>query len=427
VRPSSAVSFAAGGRHRLVTLSLALLLASCSPAADGGGAGGGTGGAPAGGGSGGDGGRGGAGGATGGSGGTGGSTTPGTGGGAGGTAGSSSGATGGSGGSAGNTAAGGSGGGAADAGGSGGSGNAPDGPAAGPEVRPMPGGPGKIVLVAGGGNGGDGTLAVMASTNRPFGAVTDPTNGDVYIAEQSSGKIRRIDDKGIISTVIGPGAAGAGARIDLNQPHNLLFQPNTRNLFIGDTFAGRVVKMNVATGEVEAFAGTGTGVAANLGRTYCLGFDAAGKKLYVTGGGVTIIDLETKAVSRVNTASPRVIAVDSKSNVYLGGGANLRVANPAGMIMDVMGSGGLSAPKHLSVDLDDNVIITDTESDTIRKYVVATKTVVKIAGTGGSGQGTLGGSPEQAGLNRPHGAFVDAQGRLFIADSLNNRVLRVDY
>jgi DNA-binding beta-propeller fold protein YncE len=185
--------------------------------------------------------------------------------------------------------------------------------------------------------------------------------------------------------------------------------------------------MDAATGQVEVFAGSGSNLVPNLGRTYCLAFDAAGEKLYVTGGGVTIIDLKTKAVSRVNTATPRVIAVDSKSNLYLGGGGSLRMANPMGMISDVMGSGGLMGPKHLSVDNDDNVIITDTESDTIRKYIVATKTVVKIAGTGGNGQGTLGGSPEQAGLNRPHGAYVDAQGRMFIADSLNNRVLRIDY
>ena len=176
------------------------------------------------------------------------------------------------------------------------------------------------------------------------------------------------------------------------------------------------------------FAGTGSKVAPNLGRTYCLAFDAAGEHLYVTGGGVTIIDLKTMAVSpgehrHARGSSPSTRRATSTSAAA----ASLRVANPAGMISDVMGSGGLAAPKHLSVDLDDNVIITDTESDTIRKYVVATKTVVKIAGTGGSGPGTLGGSPEQAGLARPHGAFVDAQGRIFIADSFNNRVLRIDY
>src|SRR5439155_115583 len=120
---------------------------------------------------------------------------------------------------------------------------------------------------------------------------------------------------------------------------------------------------------------------------------------------------------KINTATPRVLAVDSKKNVYLGGGASLSVADPTGKVSAVMGSGGLAAPKHLFVDLEDNVIIADTESDTVRKYVVASKSVVKIAGGGG---GMLGGTPDMAKLNRPHGVFVDNQGRIWIADSFNN-------
>jgi hypothetical protein len=301
----------------------------------------------------------------------------------------------------------------------------PDSGSAGKADRPPSAtGPGKIVLIAGGGNGGDGSPAAMASTNRPFGAVTDPLNGDVYIAEYGGHKVRRIDDKGIISTVMGAGASGPGGQITLGQPHNLLFQPNSHNLFVGDTMASRVIRMDVTTGQATVFAGRGSQVAPNLGRTYCLAFDAAGQHLYVTGNGVTIIDLKTLEVTRVNTGTPRVIAVDSKSNLYLGGGGSLTMADPMGKISAVMGSGGLAAPKHLSVDNDDNVIITDTESDTIRKYVVATRSVVKIAG---GGSGALGGDPNMAKLARPHGAFVDGQNRLFIADSFNNRVLRIDY
>jgi DNA-binding beta-propeller fold protein YncE len=291
------------------------------------------------------------------------------------------------------------------------------GPSAKADRAPIPTGPGKIVLIAGGGNGGDGTPAAMASTNKPFGAVVDPLNGDVYIAEFGGHRVRRIDDKGIISTVMGAGATGPGGKMTLGQPHNLLFQPNTHNLFVADTFAGRVIKMDATTGESAVFVG-------GLGTAYCLAFDPTGEHLYVTSGGVTIIDLKTMATTKVNTPSPRVIAVDSKKNLYLGGGGSLRVADAMGKITDVMGSGGLAAPKHLSIDLDDNVIISDTESNTIRKYVVATKTVVKIAGGGG---GALGGSPDMAQLKRPHGAFVDGQGRIFIADSFNDRVLRIDY
>jgi len=280
---------------------------------------------------------------------------------------------------------------------------------------PSAGGPGKIVLVAGGGNGGDGSPAAMASTNKPFGVGVDPLNGDVYIAEYGGHKVRRIDDKGIISTVMGAGASGPGGKITLGQPHNLLFQPQSHNLFVADTFAGRVIRMDTTTGESEVFA-------SGLGRAYCLGFDSSGEHLYVNNG--SIIDVKTKMTTKVGIGSPRVIAVDSKRNLYFGGGSSLSVADPMGKISAVMGSGGLSAPKHLFADLTDDVIIADTESNTIRKYVVATKSVVKIAGGGG---GALDGDPNQAKLARPHGVFVDGQGRLWIADSFNDRVLRIDF
>jgi sugar lactone lactonase YvrE len=280
---------------------------------------------------------------------------------------------------------------------------------------PMSNGPAKIVLIAGGGSGGDGTPAAMASTDKPFGAVVDPLSGDVYIAEYGGHKVRRIDDKGIISTVMGAGATGPGGKITLGQPHNLIFQPNSHILFVADTFAGRVIRMDTTTGESDVFA-------SGLGTAYCLGFDPTGEHLYVNNG--SIIDVKTKMTTKVGIGSPRVIAVDSKRNLYFGGGASLSVADPMGKISAVMGSGGLSAPKHLYPDLNDDIIIADTESNTIRKYVVATKSVVKIAG---GGAGMLGGDPNMAKLARPHGVSVDGQGRIWIADSFNDRVLRIEY
>jgi sugar lactone lactonase YvrE len=300
-------------------------------------------------------------------------------------------------------------------------GNEPDGDvpvdsaAPKPDRPPLSNGPAKIVLIAGGGSGGDGSPAAMASTDKPFGAVADPLNGDVYIAEYGGHKVRRIDDKGIISTVMGAGATGPGGKITLGQPHNLIFQPNSHILFVADTFAGRVIRMDTTTGESDVFA---TG----LGRAYCLGFDASGEHLYVNDG--SIIDVKTKMTRKIGIGSPRVIAVDSKNDVYFGGGASLSVADPMGKISAVMGSGGLSAPKHLYADLNDDIIIADTESSTIRKYVVATKSVVRIAG---GGAGMLGGDPNDAKLSRPHGVSVDSQGRIWIADSFNDRVLRIDH
>jgi YVTN family beta-propeller protein len=263
----------------------------------------------------------------------------------------------------------------------------------------------------------------MAKLSEPFGTAVDPMTGELYIAE-FTGRIRRVDDKGVLTTVVGPGV--------LMSPHDLLFQPGTRTLFIGDTFAHRVVKMDAATGKVVPFAGSGTQLAPGIGRTFHLSFDRGGQHLYVTdneGGKVVIIDLGTNAVTSVSVGSgPRSIVVDSKMNLYVVGAGSgntvLRKYDPTGNASTVVT--GLAAPKHLAVDADDNVIIADTDSHTIRKWVPGTSAAVKIAGTGAAGTGTLGGSPEMAALNRPHGVFVDAQGRIYISDSSNGRVLRME-
>jgi DNA-binding beta-propeller fold protein YncE len=189
--------------------------------------------------------------------------------------------------------------------------------------------------------------------------------------------------------------------------------------------------MDAATGEVVVFAGAGAQVAPGLGRTFHLAFDRAGDHLYVTdyeGGKVAIISVAPGAggVDDIAVgANPRAIAVDSKANLYV-------VNNNAVMKkFDAMGGSstavmGLNAPKHLTVDGADDVIICDTEVNLIRKWTPGAAAPVKLAGTGVQGTGMLGGAPEQAAFNRPHGVFVDAQGRIYIADSDNNRVLRIE-
>jgi glucose/arabinose dehydrogenase len=66
------------------------------------------------------------------------------------------------------------------------------------------------------------------------------------------------------------------------------------------------------------------------------------------------------------------------------------------------------------MDANDDVIIADTDNHVIRKYVAKENRVVRIAGAD-SGEFRL---------NQPHGVKVDKNGALYIADSLNNRVLK---
>jgi DNA-binding beta-propeller fold protein YncE len=189
--------------------------------------------------------------------------------------------------------------------------------------------------------------------------------------------------------------------------------------------------MDAATGETVAFLGAGTPLAAGIGRTFHLAFDKAGTRLYVTdyeGGKVAIVDVAPGAGGLDEVAvgaNPRAIAVDSKANLYVvNNNAVMKKFDPMGGSSTAVT--GLMAPKHLTVDGADDVIICDTEVNLIRRWTPGASAAVKIAGTGAMGTGMLGGAPEQAAFNRPHGVFVDAQGRIYIADSDNNRVLRIE-
>ena len=82
--------------------------------------------------------------------------------------------------------------------------------------------------------------------------------------------------------------------------------------------------------------------------------------------------------------------------------------------------------KHVSVDHEDNVLITDTENHVIRKYQPRDGRMVRVAGTGTRGDAGVGGPPDQVGLARPHGAFVDPAGAIYISDSSNHRILKIE-
>jgi hypothetical protein len=121
-------------------------------------------------------------------------------------------------------------------------------------------------------------------------------------------------------------------------------------------------------------------------------------------------------------------------------GNALRAVGPGGKIRTVAGTGkagftgdGGSAlkatfngPKHLCLDREGNVLIADTENHVIRKYLQSSGEIVRVAGTGKPGSAGLGGKPEDAELNQPHGVYVHPSGALYIADSSNGRILCIE-
>ena len=78
------------------------------------------------------------------------------------------------------------------------------------------------------------------------------------------------------------------------------------------------------------------------------------------------------------------------------------------------------------MDHDGGVLIADTENHQIRKYDPKTETVSLVAGSGQKGTAGVGGDPLKLQMNRPHGVVRHpTTGELYIADSSNNRILKI--
>ena len=326
---------------------------------------------------------------------------------------------------------------------------------------------GTIVLVAGGSEDRTGIPAERAKLHEPFGVEFNRA-GEMYIVEMIAGnRLLKVDARGVLTHVAGQreagdaGDGGPSLAAQFRGPHNLAILPDGEVL-IGDTWNGRVRRVDPAQGTVSTL--PGFNVAADKARTngpYCISLSFDGAQLFVADlRRVHSVDVKTGAVrvvagngekgvpadgavaTEAPLVDPRAVAQDRKGNLYIleRGGHALRVVGRDGRIRTVVnrpgrkgadGDGGdalaatMNGPKHLCIDLEDNVVIADAENHLVRKYIPATGTIVRVAGTGKKGAAGIGGPPEQCELARPHGVTVHRDGTLYITDSYNDRILKI--
>ncbi|HEV2188703.1 MAG TPA: SMP-30/gluconolactonase/LRE family protein, partial [Stellaceae bacterium] len=110
---------------------------------------------------------------------------------------------------------------------------------------------------------GDGGPSSRAALNEPYGVVVDRT-GNLYIADRLNRRVRRIDAaSGIMTTLAGTGEAaysgdgGPAAQAGLAEPNGLAFSPDESRLYITDVADNRVRVVDLQTGTIATFAGTG--------------------------------------------------------------------------------------------------------------------------------------------------------------------------
>ena len=279
---------------------------------------------------------------------------------------------------------------------------------------------GTIRTVAGSGtrgDSGDGGPALEAKINEPYGIVLDP-RGNLFFADRLNFKIRRVDSTtGVICTVAGIGASvhsgdgGPARQAGLVEPNGVALDREGRNLFIADVGAHRIRKVNLATGLISTFAGTGRprheGDGGPAARASIWGARAVD---VVPDGTVYIVEREGNRVRAVDPGSSVITTVaGTGARGYSGDGGPAAQAT-------------FNGPKEIAVDRAGNLWIVDTENHAIRIIDARSKIIRTLAGTGQAGGDGDGGPAARARLNRPHGVAVGPDGDVWIGDTNNHRL-----
>ncbi len=336
---------------------------------------------------------------------------------------------------------------------------------------------GTITTVAGTGTpgyDGDGGPADKAGVNNPFFCAFD-RDGNLLFADTGNGVVRRVDRGGRISTVVGraepslPTPPGQGQK----PPEDRVAIAVTPegDIYLVERLSRVVRRWEKKTGQLRVVAGTGTagfggdggpGPRAQMKEPHDCAPDGRGGLFIcdVADCRVRRLDLKTHIITtyagtgvrrhegdggpadKASLAGARAVAVDPKTgDVYIcerEGNRVRKVDARTGIITAFAGSGQkgytgdggpaaaatFNGPKGLACDSDGNLFVVDTENHAIRRVDAWTGTISTVAG-GHRGSEGDGGPAAAAGLSRPHGVCVGPDGALYIADSENHRVRRV--
>jgi hypothetical protein len=260
---------------------------------------------------------------------------------------------------------------------------------------------GSVYTVAGGGtSSADGVPATTATLTGASGIGVDAA-GNVYIAEVSSFKVRKVDaGSGMIYTIAGTGTNGytgdGGPATSANIGNcRAIFVDGPGNVYFADQYNYVIRKIDASTGIISTIIGGGTSAA--------------------DGIPATSVSLAVEPLS---------VWVDAYGNVYCPSSTGIRKMDATTGMITTVAPGTYNKAKALSVDNYGNIYIIPGGGSPVYKVDGATGAVSTIAGGGLS---SADGVPAtSAYLSDAHSAKVDGEGNLFIADWSGRKVRRVD-
>ena len=312
----------------------------------------------------------------------------------------------------------------------------------------------------------DGTGAA-ARFACPTGVAADGS-GNVFVADSWNNTIRKITSAGVVTTLAG--AAGSDGRADGTGAAARFAGPTgvavdgAGNVFVADTDNNTIRKITPA-GVVTTLArtagssGSADGTGADAGFYYPTGVavDASGnvfvadtdnnkiRKITPAGVVTTLAGADRYSSGSADGTGgdalfsrPKGVAADGAGNVFVADSGNntIRKITPGGVVTTFAGTAGWSGsadgtgaaarfnhPTSVAVDGSGNVLVADSDNNTIRKITPAGM-VTTLAGTAAS-RGSADGTGSVARFYSPSGVAVDGAGNVFVADSVYNTIRKI--
>ena len=264
---------------------------------------------------------------------------------------------------------------------------------------------------------GDGGQAVLATFNSIEGMVTDAA-GNLFVVETAGNKIRKIATNGIVTTIAGTGISGfsgdggLATAATLNAPLGITFD-NKGNLYFADVSNNRVRKINKA-GIISTVAGSGiAGFSGDGGLATNATLNTPRDIAVDTAGNIFIVDISNQRIRKI-TANTGIITT-------VAGNGSAGFFGDDGPAVNSI----LNFPANIAIDQNQDLFFADYSNNRIRKIITSTGIISTVLGTGLSGFNGDGLDPLLTTTSSPIEIITDNTGIVYVAEFGSFRVRRL--